>query len=983
MASVSSRIQIIIDGATAGVEAAAARARTALRGISDEVERNDKVMSKVGTGLATFAKGAAALGALGGTIQIVAGVTAALQQLLPIVLLAPGAILALGAAYATLKIGLSGVSDALGGDAEAMAKLAPAAREAVLAIQALGPAFDKVKQATQQALFKGFASEVRDLGGLYLPVLERGLPKIASGFNAMGRSLAFALKQSPVVESIAVIINNTSRAVGNAKNALGGFASGFIRLGAFGSTYLPRIGIAIDGVAQKFERFVKNGLQDGSIERYVDDAIQGFKDLGAIVGNVFATIGLIFTGLSGGLDSAGVLSNLRETTTALRAFFEQASTLNSLTALGEALQVVADATRNVLIAALEQLAPIIENLAPVVAEIARVFGEQLVNAIGIIGPLIVGLSGFLNEHKEIVGIVAGALLLLYGKFLLFKGITFVAGILGRVVTALGGLSGVLRLLPIAVLAAAAVEIDKINVAAAGGDPEKLTGLADNLHNIVEAGKELLTLNFGKILGDIQSEFEGGDGNTGVANSPIVKNVQEYGRIWGETFTQVGQFTSDFVTKTGESFGKIGQFFADLGRTAQTKIVEIGTFFQELPGKIADALGAAGTSLLDAGTKLVQPIIDGAKQKFEDVKAFFSQSPYEIGLAIGTAIGNLLNSGIALVEQIRLGAVQKFEEVKTFFGTTVPTEIANSLTSLATTLLTKGVEGVQALQDGATQKFEEVKTFFGTTVPENIANALLVLGPQLLQKALDAGQQFLDGCSQKFQEVVDFFAGLPARIFGGIDPVKPGLATRGTEGGQGFLDSVSTKLNEAVEFCRNIPQKISDAIGDLSNLLVGAGKALLDGLTAGMKAGYNALLDFAKGIADGIAAVKGPLPYDRRVLVPAGLAIMGGLLDGMRRGHRDVLAFAGGVAGGLASTVNAATIIRTSAGLTSALNGGSLSSRSSDPTPDLLRQLVELTAQGKDVRVFVGDQEIRSMVRTEIGGSNRQVARTVRSTVRSV
>ncbi|ERB55592.1 hypothetical protein N806_31175 [Rhodococcus sp. P27] len=101
------------------------------------------------------------------------------------------------------------------------------------------------------------------------------------------------------------------------------------------------------------------------------------------------------------------------------------------------------------------------------------------------------------------------------------------------------------------------------------------------------------------------------------------------------------------------------------------------------------------------------------------------------------------------------------------------------------------------------------------------------------------------------------------------------------------------LNAGVEMIKGVishlPADIQSWLGDLGSTLVAAGKSLMDGLLSGIKSGLQSVLDFAGGIADKIAAVKGPLPYDRKVLIPAGNALMEGLNTGLNDGFQDVLA----------------------------------------------------------------------------------------------
>jgi hypothetical protein len=100
-----------------------------------------------------------------------------------------------------------------------------------------------------------------------------------------------------------------------------------------------------------------------------------------------------------------------------------------------------------------------------------------------------------------------------------------------------------------------------------------------------------------------------------------------------------------------------------------------------------------------------------------------------------------------------------------------------------------------------------------------------------------------------------------------------------------------------------PGRILGAIGDLGGLLVGAGTALMNGLLSGIKAGLQSVLDFASTIAGKIAAVKGPLDYDRVVLTPAGQALMEGLENGMDTGFESVLNRARTMAGEISEAMN--------------------------------------------------------------------------------
>jgi phage-related protein len=95
------------------------------------------------------------------------------------------------------------------------------------------------------------------------------------------------------------------------------------------------------------------------------------------------------------------------------------------------------------------------------------------------------------------------------------------------------------------------------------------------------------------------------------------------------------------------------------------------------------------------------------------------------------------------------------------------------------------------------------------------------------------------------------------------------------------------VSQAVTFFASLGPKIASACSNFGSILISAGKALMDGLLNGIKAGAEAVFSFVSGIAGKIAALKGPLPYDKKVLVPNGEALMEGLQKGIESGAEDV------------------------------------------------------------------------------------------------
>lgn len=151
-------------------------------------------------------------------------------------------------------------------------------------------------------------------------------------------------------------------------------------------------------------------------------------------------------------------------------------------------------------------------------------------------------------------------------------------------------------------------------------------------------------------------------------------------------------------------------------------------------------------------------------------------------------------------------------------------------------------------------------------------------------------------------VGDLFNGwisLISSIFSLIFSIITGDSEGITESMKGIFDS---GLGAVIGFFRDLPGNIVNALGNLGNLLVDAGKNIIDGLFKGIKDAVQGVFSFVGGIADKIASLKGPLPYDRKVLIPNGLALMQSLNTGIQKGLSPVLNTVTGIADSIEDTL---------------------------------------------------------------------------------
>lgn len=224
--------------------------------------------------------------------------------------------------------------------AEALAKLSPNARAFVEQIKALRPEWEAMQRSVQDKFFAGFAQEVRELAGKYIPVLKDGMGGVAEAMNRMAIYASDALLDPKVVGAVATIFENTALFIDNARTSLGDFLSGFLQLGAIGSEYLPVIGTWLADIAARFREWVETSPQ--GVREFIDNALTGFRDLWGILTNVWDTISLVLQGLGGGEGGEGFLALMKSLSQTIRDIAGNAVVQTILAAVGTAMRAIVE-----------------------------------------------------------------------------------------------------------------------------------------------------------------------------------------------------------------------------------------------------------------------------------------------------------------------------------------------------------------------------------------------------------------------------------------------------------------------------------------------------------------------------------------------------------------------------------------------------------------------------------------------------------------
>lgn len=115
---------------------------------------------------------------------------------------------------------------------------------------------------------------------------------------------------------------------------------------------------------------------------------------------------------------------------------------------------------------------------------------------------------------------------------------------------------------------------------------------------------------------------------------------------------------------------------------------------------------------------------------------------------------------------------------------------------------------------------------------------------------------------------------------------------------GIKNAVSAGIDGVLGFFRDLPGNILNALGNLGGLLWDAGVNIVKGLKDGIENAIKGVFDFVGGIGDTIASLKGPKPYDLRLLIPNGQWIMQSLSTGLEKGMDGVRDTLGDITAGI-------------------------------------------------------------------------------------
>lgn len=411
-----------------------------LRAAADEIRNASDASQSARSSLVQLGTTVSALGRVGGPVALavgVSGLAGAVVQLGAVaasasqsLALLPAAVGAVGTAFGTLKLATLGLDDAFKNMsdpekfAESLRSLAPAAQEAMVAIQNMMPSLRTLQRATQDALFQGVGQQLNQLANQYLPTIQSATTSVASSFNQMFSGVTDQLLTGQTQATVQEFLNNVTAAFQQLAPAAAPLTRALTDIMAVGSSFLPDLAQAATVAAQNFAAFIAEARASGGLQNALQGGLDTLQQLGGLaldIGQAFlewAPVGQkVLPGIVDAVNAMlDVLPAIGAWVLAMGPHFDiWATSINAAVGAFEGMKGVVQSVANTVIPVINSIGLAIDHaLQPIraaigVANAANPFGDPIpqipgyspINRLGTGQPTQGGLPGAQAQRRGV------------------------------------------------------------------------------------------------------------------------------------------------------------------------------------------------------------------------------------------------------------------------------------------------------------------------------------------------------------------------------------------------------------------------------------------------------------------------------------------------------------------------------------------------------------------------------------------------------
>ena len=908
---------------------------------------------------ATVVSSLAVQGAIVGIGGVLGYVVDGLKQMSGIGMLIPGILGGVGFAGATLFAGFRGLGGALAAAvdpaedlSEHLDGLAPSAADFARAVEDISPAWRDVAKQVQGRMFKGLGDDLKEISQVHLKSVTKGMSKLGDSFNESFKWFARFASAPRTVDAVSQGFDSMSRIVSNAGSAFSPLLFALQDMGNVGLRALADMSEAWDGYAVRLANWTHTEEAQKKMRKWIDDSVEGFKDFGKTVGNLYETFKQIGNAFGVDFDSSALLA-FREATDDFREWIGLADDANSrISKFSATVRSFTAPWIETFKTAWNELIPAFRELRPLLEDVSSKFAEGLGKTIESVAPKLEWFFKFLSDNKGLFGTIAAELLKLRVGFAVFK---LARVLLSPFISALGGVLGLLlriKRLPNTVSNAvgkmkgkvsgwsdkraarkaareqrkAAREAKKqaggggwLSISRSAKKAEKETGksskkIGKHAKVVNKAGKfervtnGLFGMGFGyQKAGKHAEKFSkktggkklySGLGTMTVAQKRAQKSTRDMSTAMKDSSRQMNK--SAKATKTAGKGGKFGKLAAGLSKV------------KDVAPKAGKGLGAVGKGALTVGKFAAGgalrfvPFVGQLMMVYDAVRLLMFLFPRFGGLItkvfskIGPTIGKIF-SGLGA----KLGGFFSgiWGKLSGFFSGIGP-KIGAAFSSAGTWLVNAGSTIWNGLKTGLSTGFSAVTGFFAS-VPGRIMSFFGSAGSWLLGKGIAVIRGLASGVRAGFGLIVSAVVAVKNAIVGFFAGAFSWLVSAGSALLNGLAGGVRGAIGMVIGAISSVKGSISGFFSGAASWLVASGRALVQGFINGIMSMIGAAGNAAKAVVDKVRgffpfspAKEGPLS-GRGYTTYSGQALVKDFAKGMRSEKKTAASAAGDVVGAVA------------------------------------------------------------------------------------
>ncbi|QDB74614.1 tail length tape measure protein [Gordonia phage VanDeWege] len=295
--------------------------------------------------------------------------------------------------------------------AQAMAKLSPKAREFVLAVQAVKPAWAGMKREVQDSLFANLAAQMQPLTDNYVPLLGSALVGVTRGFNEGALAALGFLNSTRGLGVMSTLLGTSSNMAGNFGRAIGELIPGLAAVGAGAGQVFSPMTDGLAGATRGFSEMLIKAQESGRMADYFRDAVAVAKQFGQVLSELGSIIGGVFNA-AGTAAGGNFLGNLQESLstisewvngpgqTALVSFFQSMSA-----GMGAVLPILLQLAGIIGTTIAPALSDLLVQIAPAVGGFVTALGEGLKAIAPAMGPLGTAISAIFTALGPVMPVL--------------------------------------------------------------------------------------------------------------------------------------------------------------------------------------------------------------------------------------------------------------------------------------------------------------------------------------------------------------------------------------------------------------------------------------------------------------------------------------------------------------------------------------------------------------------------------------------------